>query len=130
MKEEILKKLLDYLQNTVVFAQSQIPEVLQQIIDYNKIKLFWFVFIEISTLVVACFIFRYFLKLIKIEDADENGYHKWRTDSQDILMFLSGFMSIFLGISFIVFLLIDVTNLFQIYYAPKVFLIEYIKTIL
>lgn len=130
MKEEILKKLLDYLQNTVVFAQSQIPEVLQQIIDYNKIKLFWFVFIEISMLGFAFFIFKYWLKLVRFEDEDENGDRKYRTSSQEGFMYASGFVSISLGLIFFIFLLTDITNLFQIYYAPKVFLIEYIKTIL
>lgn len=116
MKEEILKKLLEYLQNTISFAQEQLPDIAKQIITFNIGKE--------TTLFIAFFV----LLIIGIGLIIYGIYdYKKRTDLEGVPYFMSGALAIIIGSLGTIQHFIE---LYKLYYAPKVFLIEYIKTIL
>lgn len=115
MKEEILKKLLEYLQNTELFLSAQIPDVLQQILRIELFKL-WCLF---AFGIIFLIIFGICLFLI-IKD-----YYGKEWQNASIV-----FGTIIGGVCGFGFTPFSIYKLYLYYYAPKVFLIEYIKTIL
>lgn len=115
MKEEILKKLMEYLQNTEVFLSAQIPDVLQQILQIELFKL-WCLFV----LGIICLVVFGLCLFLIITDY---YYEEWKTIAVVIGLLVGGVYG-FVCTPFSIY------KLYLFYYAPKVFLIEYIKTIL
>ena len=114
MKEEILKKLLEYLQNTELFLSGQIPDVFRQIMQIELFKI-WALFILSIICLIAFGICLYFL------------LKGWEEEYQIIIIVTGLLMG---GVITIVGLPFSIYKLYLFYYAPKVFLIEYIGRLL
>jgi len=115
MKEEILKKLLEYLQNTELFLSGQIPDVFRQIMQIELFKI-WALFIFSIICLIAFGISLYFF----LKEWEEKEY-------ENLLVLIGLFVG---GICGIICLTVSLYKLYLFYYAPKVFLIEYIGGLL
>jgi hypothetical protein len=119
MKEEVIAKLMDYLQRTEDFALQEIPEVITQALRYEKIN-GWatasLMMVLILCLSVTAFLFYKFPSLDKYGD---------RTFLSEWGMFLP----LIVVPIFFVQLCMSVDKLIKIYCAPKYYLIELIRSL-
>ena len=118
---EILKKGLEVAEKSGNFVIEQAPDLVKQLITYKTIETSICVLIEITLMYL---IFRYFKYLYKKnnENSDfisDNGLHVGAI----IITFV---LSIFLFFVFIY----DISNLIQLIFAPKIYLLEYIALLL
>ena len=114
---EILKKGLEVAEKSGNFVIEQAPDLVKQLITYKTIETSICVLIEITLMYL---IFRYFKYLYKKtnENSDfisDNGLHVGAIITTFVL-------SIFLFFVFI----FDISNLIQLIFAPKIYLLEYI----
>lgn len=114
MKDQILQKLLEYLQNTEDFVLEQVPEIIQQVLRYEIISTYMgagiLLFIIILCIGLNIYLWKY------SEDTIKN------TITSSIIYPISSIALPFLFIQFCC--LID--KLVKIYIAPKYFLIDLI----
>ena len=118
---EILKKGLEAAEKSGNFVIEQAPDLVKQLITYKTIETSIYVLIEISLIYL---IFRYFKYLHKKnnEDSDfifDNAFHITG-------IIITSPMEIFLFFAFIT----DISNLIQLIFAPKIYLLEYIAKLL
>lgn len=118
---EILKKGLEAAEKSGNFVIEQAPDLVKQLITYKTVETSICVLIEITLMYL---IFRYFKYLYKKnnEDSDfipENAFH-------GVGIIITSLMGIFLFFVFIN----DISNLIQLIFAPKIYLLEYIAQLL
>ena len=118
---EILKKGLEAAEKSGNFVIEQAPDLVKQLITYKTVETSICVLIEITLMYL---IFRYFKYLYKKnnEDSDfipENAFHGVGI----IITSLMGFFLFFVFIN-------DISNLIQLIFAPKIYLLEYIAKLL
>ena len=118
---EILKKGLEAAEKSGNFVIEQAPDLVKQLITYKTVETSICVLIEITLMYL---IFRYFKYLYKKnnEDSDfipENAFH-------GVGIIITSLMGIFLFFVFIN----DISNLIQLIFAPKIYLLEYITQLL
>ena len=118
---EILKKGLEVAEKSGNFVIEQAPDLVKQLITYKTIETSIYVLIEITLMYL---IFRYFKYLYKKnnEDSDfiiDDEFHI-------IGMIITSLIGIFLFFVFIN----DISNLIQLIFAPKIYLLEYIAQLL
>lgn len=118
---EILKKGLEAAEKSGNFVIEQAPDLVKQLITYKTVETSISVLIEITLMYL---IFRYFKYLYKKnnEDSDfipENVFHIGG-------IIISSGVAIFMSITFIA----DISNLIQLIFAPKIYLLEYIAKLL
>lgn len=118
---EILKKGLEVAEKSGNFVIEQAPDLVKQLITYKTVETSICVLIEITLMYL---IFRYFKYLYKKnnEDSDfipENAFH-------GVGMIITLLIGIFLFFVFIN----DISNLIQLIFAPKIYLLEYIAKLL
>ena len=118
---EILKKGLEVAEKSGNFVIEQAPDLVKQLITYKTVETSIYVLIEITLMYL---IFRYFKYLYKKnnEDSDfivDNEFHFGGI----VITFA---LSIFLFFAFIT----DISNLIQLIFAPKIYLLEYIAKLL
>jgi small-conductance mechanosensitive channel len=116
MKEEVVEKILEYLNETQDFVLEQLPQVIQQALRYEKVAAFVLATLMLVLLTLAIFVFYYSLQ--------HPGLDKYgsRSTASVLGMFLPGALSAFLFIQFCV----SADRLIKIYLAPKYFLIQLI----
>lgn len=109
MRDELTKKLIDYLGNFEDFATSELPSFANEILNYK----FYYTIFEL----IFLFILPLFFILLLL--ASSNFLEEY---------YLEGFVMIF-GIPIFLFIAIsvffDINVLIQICYAPKLYLLEY-----
>ena len=118
---EILKKGLEVAEKSGNFVIEQAPDLVKQLITYKTVETSICVLIEITLMYL---IFRYFKYLYKKnnEDSDfipKNAFH-------GVGIIITSLMGIFLFFVFIN----DISNLIQLIFAPKIYLLEYIAKLL
>ena len=118
---EILKKGLEAAEKSGNFVIEQAPDLVKQLITYKTVETSICVLIEITLMYL---IFRYFKYLYKKtnENSDfilDNELHVWA-------IIITFGLSIFLFFVFIY----DISNLIQLIFAPKIYLLEYIAKLL
>ena len=118
---EILKKGLEVAEKSGNFVIEQAPDLVKQLITYKTIETSICVLIEITLMYL---IFRYFKYLYKKNNEysdfiPENAFH-------GVGMIITFVLSIF---CFFVFIN-DISNLIQLIFAPKIYLLEYIAQLL
>jgi uncharacterized membrane protein YhdT len=118
VKEEISQKLLEYLQNTEEFVLDQVPEVIQQVLKYEKISSYLSAGLMILLLSIAICIGFYFWRHPTL---DKYG-------SREFLSFMPIVSCIAIPILFVQ-LCYSVDKLVKIYIAPKYFLISLISSL-
>ena len=118
---EILKKGLEVAEKSGNFVIEQAPDLVKQLITYKTVETSICVLIEITLMYL---IFRYFKYLYKKnnEDSDFIIYDEFHI----IGMIITSLMGIFLFFAFIT----DISNLIQLIFAPKIYLLEYIAKLL
>ena len=118
---EILKKGLEAAEKSGNFVIEQAPDLVKQLITYKTVETSICVLIEITLMYL---IFRYFKYLYKKnnEDSDfipENEFH-------GVGIIITSLIGIFLFFVFIN----DISDLIQLIFAPKIYLLEYIAKLL
>ena len=118
---EILKKGLEVAEKSGNFVIEQAPDLVKQLITYKTVETSIYVLIEITLMYL---IFRYFKYLYKKNNENssfisENSFHV-------IGIIISFMASIFFFFAFIT----DISNLIQLIFAPKIYLLEYIAQLL
>ena len=118
---EILKKGLEVAEKSGNFVIEQAPDLVKQLITYKTIETSIYVLIEITLMYL---IFRYFKYLYKKNNEDSDFII---CDEFHIIgMIITSLMGIFLFFEFIT----DISNLIQLIFAPKIYLLEYIAKLL
>jgi hypothetical protein len=114
IKDQILTKLLEYMQRSEDFLLEQSPEVIQQIFTYKKMA-YWFDFsLSLAAICLAVFVFVYcFLN-------PDNDKYSYRSSSSVAGMMFSAMVSI----PFIAGLYSSIINLLQIYVSPKYYILQ------
>jgi len=111
--DKITEKLIEWLETTEVLAQEQVPIILQEVLTWHLISTL------VSMALILIGITGYFVFLVKAkrpiieDDATPRG----------VFALIGGIGS---SIGFLA-LLIDLYIVLQIYFAPRVYLIEYLK---
>ena len=118
---EILKKGLEVAEKSGNFVIEQAPDLVKQLITYKTIETSICVLIEITLMYL---IFRYFKYLYKKnnENSDflyDNEFHFGGITITFVLSILCFFAFI-----------CDISNLIQLIFAPKIYLLEYIAQLL
>lgn len=114
MQEQLIQKILDYLEQTEDFVLEQAPDVILQVLRYERIT-------SILGAIFLCVLF--FVALIA-------GYYFWKYPTVDKYgsRETSSVMGVMIPCVFLPFLLIQVCltvdKLIKLYTAPKFFLIE------
>ena len=118
---EILKKGLEAAEKSGNFVIEQAPDLVKQLITYKTIETSICVLIEITLMYL---IFRYFKYLYKKNNEDSDFISDNEFHIAGIV--LSLVVAIFMFIAFIT----DISNLIQLIFAPKIYLLEYIAQLL
>ena len=118
---EILKKGLEVAEKSGNFVIEQAPDLVKQLITYKTIETSIYVLIEITLMYL---IFRYFKYLYKKNNEDSDFIEVNSFNIGGIL--ISSAVAIFMFIAFIT----DISNLIQLIFAPKIYLLEYIAKLL
>ena len=118
---EILKKGLEAAEKSGNFVIEQAPDLVKQLITYKTVETSICVLIEITLMYLIFIYFKYLYKKNN-EDSDfipENAFH-------GVGIIITSLMGIFLFFAFIT----DISNLIQLIFAPKIYLLEYIAKLL
>ena len=118
---EILKKGLEVAEKSGNFVIEQAPDLVKQLITYKTIETSICVLIEITLMYL---IFRYFKYLYKKNN--ENSDFISDNELHVGAIIITFVLSIFLFFVFIY----DISNLIQLIFAPKIYLLEYIAQLL
>lgn len=119
IQEQILQKLIEYIEDTKDFILEQAPEVVQQILQYEKTSAY-----ATSLLMLGL-----------LASAVSLGYHFWKHPmldkygSREFLSFMVPIISLIVIAPLFVQLCTSVDKLIKIYIAPKYFLIELLMSI-
>ena len=117
MKEELLKNLMsivDYVKQGVDFTVEQAPLFIQEYLKYHlSLHIFW----EVISVIVLVLSIWWLIYLIK---------HQKKLSYDMDLIFIP---SLFIGIALIVFC-INSIYLLKIYFAPRVYLVESLLSLL
>ena len=118
---EILKKGLEVAEKSGNFVIEQAPDLVKQLITYKTIETSISVLIEITLMYL---IFRYFKYLYKKNNEDSD----FISDSEFHIagIVITSLIGIFSFLAFI----IEISNLIQLIFAPKIYLLEYIAKLL
>lgn len=120
MKEEVNKKLLEYVERTDAFLTDQVPDYISQLLKYYKIKH--------TVYIVVCLLFIGLSAYLVQKGIDvprkEYGWNKGDITHQEILCYVAaGAIMIYPCTE----LVPNILRLFKLKIAPKVFIIEHIK---
>ena len=118
---EILKKGLEAAEKSGNFVIEQAPDLVKQLITYKTVETSICVLIEITLMYL---IFRYFKYLYKKNNEDSDFIPDSEFHIAGIV--ITSLIGIFLFLAFI----IDISNLIQLIFAPKIYLLEYIAKLL
>ena len=118
MKEQIVQKILEYLERTEDFLLEQAPEVILQALRYEQI---------VSVLGAVIF-------LLLVLGAVVVGYHFWKNPkidqhgSKDIISSMGVMIPCIVSPLLVAQLCIYTDKLIKIYFAPKFFLLQLFLT--
>lgn len=114
MKEQVCQQLIEYLQKVENFASEQLPELIVQILRYEKTM-------AIASTVVA---------FLMICLCGRISYHYWKNPKRDAYgsrteeSIIGIWISLSISILFIGLLCSSVTDLIKLYLAPKYYLLQ------
>lgn len=119
MSEELINRLFEYLQKTEGFIYEQAPDFIQQLLTYKRLS----TIIDVVLLSLIGSVALFF-SLYCIFNPWLDKYGERNIGSQ-----LCCFLPFFLV--FICFgqVLCDITTLIKLYFAPKVYLLEYFRSL-
>ena len=118
---EILKKGLEAAEKSGNFVIEQAPDLVKQLITYKTVETSICVLIEITLMYLIVIYFKYLHKKNNEDSSfiEGNSFHIGG-------MLISLVVAIFMFIAFIA----DISNLIQLIFAPKIYLLEYIAKLL
>lgn len=110
MNEKFQEYLMGILEKTGEFLGNEIPEVAEQILTFGLVVgIVWIVFGLIFSVIGIYYLVRYF------------SIKGTASDAQDVML-VPGFIGPILGMAFI---LVNISDVFKIWLAPKLYLLEY-----
>lgn len=112
MKEELFSKLLSYMNNIEGFVSQEIPDIFQQMISYGRIS---------STFHCILFLLLIFVCCRVVMEANKKSL-----DLDCDVAFTISLCSSLLGILFIVLLFCSTGRFIKAFFAPKLYLIDYL----
>lgn len=117
MKEELIKKLLEYAKNTETFLSSEVTEIFKELIFFGKILSIIAISVSLFFMGLSVFFIR---EIYLIVTSDDSTYE------HDDFIGIYGILSIFFVVSLLC-LIVFSYNLMEIFLAPKVFILEFLK---
>lgn len=126
--ENVLTTLLEYLQSAISFTIEQAPILVKELLAYEQYRLLYTgiscVVMTIFFVVLAIFSFKKSKKITK-ERGDD-----WMNDI-DVLFFIIAVVSSITALVFLlVFALYVIPNSIKLQVAPRLYLLEYAKSLL
>src|ERR1700688_4041455 len=118
-KEQMIQKLIEYMESSKDFLLEQSPELIQQALKYEKVSAYFSATLMVVLLSVAVPVGYYFFKNPTL---DKYGF-------REIGSFLGAFISFIITPIFFVQLCYSVDKLLKIYISPKYFLIQLLMKI-
>ncbi len=119
MNEELIKKLIEYLEKTETFVYEQAPDLAQQILSYKLIESG----IEGFVCAIICII----AVTIAFNTYSNPSYDKY--DMISTAAFIKGFVSALVSVITFLISVESFCRMIKITYAPKLFLLEYLVKI-
>jgi hypothetical protein len=119
IKTQIWEKLFGYVEDTKDFVLEQAPEIVQQVLQYEKTSAYLTSFLMLGLMAVAI----------------SFGYHFWKYPtldkygSREFLSFMVPIISLMVIAPLFIQFCIDIDKLMKIYIAPKYFLIELLLSV-
>jgi|SRR6478736_557273 len=117
--DQLIDRLIGYLNSTEVFLKEQVPSFIEEIIRYYTVY-YWTLSITAILQILLCL---FVIHRIYINDKNNEGIFY---DSEVILV-AGAVGSFFASIISICELYTGVHRLIQIYLAPKLFLLDYLR---
>jgi len=114
MQDNLIEKLIEYLQNSQDFLLEQMPEVIQQALTYEKMSAYFSAGLMLVLLIIGLSIAFYAWKHPKLD-----SYGHRSGPSLFALLVSLGFSPLFF-----VQICISIDKLLKIYVAPKYYLIQ------
>lgn len=114
MNDQILQKLLEYLQNTEDFVMEQIPDIVLQALKYEKISSYLSASLMMVLLTIAIVVCYYFWKHPTLD----------KYASRDVVSFLGVLIPGIISPILFVQLCSSIDKLVKIQLAPKYFLVQ------
>lgn len=118
MKNEIYgkftEKALVYLENTEAFLKDQVPDYFQQVVKFYAIHSWVFSIVFLIGLAFFCFVFY-------------KGIHHKKESHMDDTGFIMCFSGAVFGMIMAIFLMVYINKGIKATYAPKVFIVDYLK---
>lgn len=114
MKEQVIEKLLEYMQRSEDFLLEQVPDVLQQALRYQIISNWVGAIVTGLLAIVAVVVACYFWRNPKLDE-----YGSW---TMDTLFFVMVPLLLLLPLAATCYGAID--NLIKLYMAPKYYLVQ------
>lgn len=111
--KELTTKLLEYLENTTEFMNSQVPELFTELLRWNFGHAILQAIGALLLIYFSFFLFKKAKKFVNEHDLDE-------------ISMILGLIGIVALISGVVELFSSMNTVIKIIFAPKVFLIEYL----
>jgi len=123
MKEELTTQLVpllaeirEWLTSAVEFGQEQMPLVLREILWWHGIKsAMLFCFFALIVVAMGCYGKSFWTRLVKLSKEEGEPY----------ILFCIPYAAVFVIFCFV---MLDCTTWLQILIAPRLFLLEYLKT--
>lgn len=118
MQEEIIKKLIQYIDGTKDFLLEQSPEIFKQLVLYGRIKSLMLMLMFPIFIVVSIFIYR---KINKSTD----GSNSWAYDNENECIFL-GIIGVILFMVLGIFFVCGLDHFVSSWFAPKIYILKYL----
>lgn len=124
MKEEILKKLLEYMENTKDFVLENAPCFFQEIATYGFIKNSTLSIVGLFLLIFCVYAFWKNFKSIEFEEV-RNSYNQLKVDSyKNVAMIVLSSIGIIVGV---LGFIICFEPAIKAFFAPKVYILDYLR---
>ena len=112
MNEKLVEKALLYLQNTEDFLVEQIPDYMEQVLEYNLYS--GVIYLSLGTFLLLSITVSIFIV-----------YKEDKKPSSDFLFGAGVIYTIFATVTGILCFALNFSNTLKIFLAPKMFLVEY-----
>ena len=115
--DEVVEKLLEWLEVIEDLAAEQIPGILQEILSWGLIQNLVGVIISIGIVVASVKSLRHISRVWDdlSSDGAEAGHIIWAV------------LAVIFGIIFSITFIVDFFDVLQVYFAPRVYLIKYLR---
>ncbi len=121
--EQMWKMLLESIQSGKEFLLTQAPDVIQQLVTWKRVELSLYVIIGVLCLLSVRRLFKNFVMSVKSLEDSDTGINVAK---------MIGNLFVIVGVLLLGFILtlVNVSDCLKVWFAPKIYLIEYLSSLL